>query len=416
MSGKKKQRLEDGGQNARPEKAKISSTTSNLSAMMARMAKDTSTTDFTLVCGQLRRQVHSCVLANRSPYFEAVVKRWTQGEKEILVESCSPEVMNLVVDYMYGIPLDKQLVDTNPEVQEGLLELSRRLLMDDLKTEVEKVLIHSLNKNSLAQICDFAEDYESQVLAEHCAKFIVVEHIEPNWKKLEKLPSVAAFLAKHMKQDYVTQGNLLQLCDIAQKFVSDSLAEICADFTLKKNIKLGWKDMEKIPVVTAVIHHQLMEKEASLEVTVEPKDGKWKPATRRLTNKLVMMKEYVLKPIWEHQFAWPFKAPVDTIELGIPDYFDIIKKPMDLGTIRERFENDFYRSSDEAMADFAQVFANCFKYNNPEHDIVSMGRELERFYLSNMAKLPDEEFALHEQDLVNYEDNSEESDDSDEDF
>ena len=82
MSGKKKQRLEDGGQNARPEKAKISSTTSNLSAMMARMAKDTSTTDFTLVCGQLRRQVHSCVLANWSPYFEAAVKRWSQGERD----------------------------------------------------------------------------------------------------------------------------------------------------------------------------------------------------------------------------------------------------------------------------------------------------------------------------------------------
>ena len=130
MSGKKKQRLEDVEQNVKLEKGKMSSTTSNLSAMMARMSKDTSTTDFTLVCGQLRRQVHSCVLANRSPYFEAAVKRWTQEEKEIIVESCSPEVMNLVVDYMYGIPLDKQLVDTNPEVQEGLLELSRRLLMD----------------------------------------------------------------------------------------------------------------------------------------------------------------------------------------------------------------------------------------------------------------------------------------------
>ena len=385
MSGKKKQRLEDVEQNVKLEKGKMSSTTSNLSAMMARMSKDTSTTDFTLVCGQLRRQVHSCVLANRSPYFEAVVKRWTQGEKEILVESCSPEVMNMAVDYMYGIPLDKQLVDTNPGVQEGLLELSRRLLMSDLKAEVEKVLMQSLNKKSFAQICDFAEDYESQVLAEHCAKFIVAKHIEPDWKKMEKLPSVAAFLVKHMKRDYVTQGNLLQLCDIAQKYASNSLADICADFTLKKKIKLGWKEVEKIPIVTAVIHHQLMEKEASLEVTVEPKDGKWKPATRRLTNKLVMMKEYVLKPMWEHQFAWPFKDPVDTILLGIPDYFDIIKKPMDLGTIRERFENDFYRSSDEAMADISQVFANCFKYNNPELDIVAMGKELERFFLSRMA-------------------------------
>ena len=159
-----------------------------------------------------------------------------------------------------------------------------------------------------------------------------------------------------------------------------------------------------------------MEKETSLEVPVIPKAGKWKPATRRLTNRLVMMKEHVLKPIWEHQHAWPFKDPVDTIKLGIPDYFDIIKKPMDLGTIRERFENDFYRSSKEAMADFAQVFANCYMYNNPEHEIVAMGKELERFFLSRMAKLPEEEFALHEKDLDTNEDNSDESEDSDEDF
>ena len=233
---------------------------------------------------------------------------------------------------------------------------------------------------------------------------------------MEKLPSVAAFLAKHMKPGYVKQGNLLQLCDLAQKFVSDSLAEMCANFTLKEKIKLGWKEVEKIPIVTAIIHQQLMEKEASFEVTVEPKDGKWKPATRRLTNKLILMKEYVLKPIWEHQLAWPFKAPVDTIELGIPDYFDIIKRPMDLGTIRERFENYFYRSSGEAMADFAQVFANCFKYNNPEHDIVAMGKELERFYLSQVEDLPEDEAALHEQVLEVYEANSDESEDSDEDY
>ena len=145
MLGRKRQKLGPVERNGSQGKTEMNSTTSNLSAMMARMAKDTSTTDFTLVCGQLRRQVHSCVLANRSPYFEAAVKRWTQGEKEVLVESCNSEVINLAIDYMYGIPLDKQRVEANPEVQEGLLELSRRLLMDDLKAEVEKVLIQSLN-------------------------------------------------------------------------------------------------------------------------------------------------------------------------------------------------------------------------------------------------------------------------------
>ena len=54
-------------------------------------------------------------------------------------------------------------------------------------------------------------------------------------------------------------------------------------------------------------------------------------------------------------------------------------------------------------------------YNNPDLDVVVMGKTLQKFYLSKVAKLPKEEFALHEDDLV--EEDSEESDDSsDEEF
>ena len=132
--GKKKQKLQalEEGRTSRA---------SSLLTMMSRMAKDTSTTDFTLICGELRRPVHSCVLANKSPYFEAVVKRWTQGEKEINVESCDAEVLTMVIDFMYGISLNEKKVGAYPQMQEGLLELSRRLLMNDLKVEVEKVIL-----------------------------------------------------------------------------------------------------------------------------------------------------------------------------------------------------------------------------------------------------------------------------------
>ena len=34
------------------------------------------------------------------------------------------------------------------------------------------------------------------------------------------------------------------------------------------------------------------------------------------------------------RFASPFYEPVDPVALGIPDYLDIIKCPMDLGTIK----------------------------------------------------------------------------------
>ena len=33
-------------------------------------------------------------------------------------------------------------------------------------------------------------------------------------------------------------------------------------------------------------------------------------------------------------YAWPFYKPVQAEALGLHDYFDIIKKPMDLGTVK----------------------------------------------------------------------------------
>ena len=32
--------------------------------------------------------------------------------------------------------------------------------------------------------------------------------------------------------------------------------------------------------------------------------------------------------------AWPFYTPVDVKKLGLHDYFDIIREPMDLGTAK----------------------------------------------------------------------------------
>lgn len=42
----------------------------------------------------------------------------------------------------------------------------------------------------------------------------------------------------------------------------------------------------------------------------------------------------LLRQLLRHEHAWPFAKPVDPLALNIPDYFDIIKHPMDLGTIK----------------------------------------------------------------------------------
>merc|ERR1712079_308551 len=60
-----------------------------------------------------------------------------------------------------------------------------------------------------------------------------------------------------------------------------------------------------------------------------------------------------MKSMWKHHHAWPFHFPVDTVKLGLPDYFEIIKKPMDLGTIRKRLDNNYYWEAQECVQDSA---------------------------------------------------------------
>ena len=52
----------------------------------------------------------------------------------------------------------------------------------------------------------------------------------------------------------------------------------------------------------------------------------WEKVAKKLMNSL-----------WKVKDAEIFHKPVDPMELGIPDYFDIIKNPMDFTTIKVIF-------------------------------------------------------------------------------
>ena len=62
----------------------------------------------------------------------------------------------------------------------------------------------------------------------------------------------------------------------------------------------------------------------------------------RITNQTQFLKNSLVKGMWKHQHGWPFHLPVDAIKLRLPDYFTIIKRPMDLGTIKKRLDNNYY--------------------------------------------------------------------------
>ncbi|XP_076260775.1 homeotic protein female sterile-like isoform X4 [Rhynchophorus ferrugineus] len=89
-------------------------------------------------------------------------------------------------------------------------------------------------------------------------------------------------------------------------------------------------------------------------------------------------------------YAWPFYKPVDAELLGLHDYHDIIKKPMDLGTVKQKMDNREYRSAQEFAQDVRLIFTNCYKYNPSDHDVVAMARKLQDVFEVKFAKIPDE--------------------------
>lgn len=88
-------------------------------------------------------------------------------------------------------------------------------------------------------------------------------------------------------------------------------------------------------------------------------------------------------PIFVSQdYAWPFYRPVDAELLGLTDYYDIIKRPMDFGTVKRKMDRREYQNINEFASDVRLIFTNCYKYNPKDHDVVQMGKKLQKLFES----------------------------------
>ncbi|GBM29527.1 Homeotic protein female sterile [Araneus ventricosus] len=122
---------------------------------------------------------------------------------------------------------------------------------------------------------------------------------------------------------------------------------------------------------------------------VKPPEGK----SHRNTNLLLFM-PYVVSTICKHPDSWPFRKPVDTLHLKIPDYHTIVRHPMDFYTIRRRIQNFYYYDVNECIKDFRLVFYNCYLYNRPDTEIVSMAKTIEEIFVGTMAKCTEKEVEI----------------------
>ena len=94
----------------------------------------------------------------------------------------------------------------------------------------------------------------------------------------------------------------------------------------------------------------------------------------------------VMNELNKHPTAKMFRDPVDPERDEAPGYFDLVKKPMDLSTIRHKLENGEYANVHQWKEDVLLVFSNAVTYNGKGSAVGVIASELHQVFRV-MAKM-----------------------------
>nr|CAB3257876.1 histone acetyltransferase KAT2A [Phallusia mammillata] len=90
----------------------------------------------------------------------------------------------------------------------------------------------------------------------------------------------------------------------------------------------------------------------------------------------------IVQSLKNHSSAWPFLEPVKKSE--VPDYYDVIKTPMDLKTLSERIRQKQYSTRQSFIADAQLIFDNCRLFNSMDSDYYKCANVLESFFYNKL--------------------------------
>ncbi|KAM5169013.1 bromodomain-containing protein 8-like [Callospermophilus lateralis] len=96
-----------------------------------------------------------------------------------------------------------------------------------------------------------------------------------------------------------------------------------------------------------------------------------------------------LLPVWKmiasHRFSSPFLKPVS--ERQAPGYKDVVKRPMDLTSLKRNLSKGRIRTMAQFQRDLMLMFQNAVMYNDSDHHIYHMAVEMQREVLEQIQVL-----------------------------
>ncbi|KAF8411317.1 hypothetical protein HHK36_003864 [Tetracentron sinense] len=116
-------------------------------------------------------------------------------------------------------------------------------------------------------------------------------------------------------------------------------------------------------------HHLVSGRDAKRPAASEPRTGK-------LFSSMMKQCGQILRKLMKHKHSWIFNVPVDVVGQGLHDYNQIIKYPMDLGTVKSKLGKNLYASPLDFASDVRLTFNNALVYNPKGHDVYVMAEQL----------------------------------------
>lgn len=111
------------------------------------------------------------------------------------------------------------------------------------------------------------------------------------------------------------------------------------------------------------------------------------PLSPFLNTKLLEIIDHLL----QYHISVFFDHPVDPERDQVPNYYNVIKNPMDLGTIREKIDSSGYDNVSQFIADVELVWSNAMLFNGKGSFVGEMARHLQNIFKEEANVLHDNE-------------------------
>uniref|UniRef100_A0A914LCV2 BTB domain-containing protein n=1 Tax=Meloidogyne incognita TaxID=6306 RepID=A0A914LCV2_MELIC len=150
---------------------------------------DRTLTDFVIKIGDVKINVHRCILAQNSSVFLTMFEQTDMIEAkngELEITDSSPECFQALIEYFYLGQISSNILENNVD---DLYAIAHKYEVHSLMDKCEIIMASSIDETNFARRCSYSQLYNLIAIEKACIKYIVASRknfLDSNeWKEFK---------------------------------------------------------------------------------------------------------------------------------------------------------------------------------------------------------------------------------------